>query len=669
MRIALGLLAAGILGMIMSCASVPRESLRTIRSAWTSKELYVNRMVRSDPRADYVKTTLEQIVKTPQEYTGDVEFECVFNQVNEEFFLHIYTPFTPDRYTSLSVWPSESSMMTLRDFGNRLVPTLYVRKDNPTHHDIQPLKKYQSIRVWGAVRSHFDNRPWIEVYLIDEGSVTWNERALNLMLCGDQAAREGKTRHATAHYNEAMSMGVPAQAQKSALVSAARSLAAIGTEDSVREAKNFYARALEGGQDDRLAAEVAMLEPGKPVAPGTQEEMDRLRADLARREAEIAELKEKLSKAGDPAEIEALKKARDEQEQAAAALKAEKEKVEGEFKAHLEQCAAKMADTDRQLQELKGQMDGLAKERDEAKKAAEESLAKVAELQKKIEDMGKPEATQIAQLQKELEDAKAAKAASDAKVTELEKKVEELGKNPTAEQLAAVQKELDDAKTAKTAAEAKVADLEKKVEELSKGPGAEQVAALQKQLDDAKAAQTAAEAKVADLEKKVEELGKNPTAEQLAAVQKELDDAKTARTAAEARTAELVKQAADLQTKIDELSKGPGAEQIAALQKQLDDAKAARTAAETQVTDLNGKVADLEQKLKDAQAQTGGSAEQIRKLEEDLAKAREEAARGKEAIREEVAREYEETIGKLRRTIKSQRDEIEELLKRLEERK
>jgi DNA repair exonuclease SbcCD ATPase subunit len=224
----------------------------------------------------------------------------------------------------------------------------------------------------------------------------------------------------------------------------------------------------------------------------------------------------------------------------------------------------------------------------------------------------------------------------------------------------------------------KVKDLEAKVaqkdaeiaalkEQLAKGGAADpdQLAKLTKERDDAAAALAAAQKACEEHNAKLNEANQSlqtANADKAAAVadrDAKMKDLEAAQ-----------KSVAELQAKVDEFTRAGGAD-MQKIQKQLDDATAAKAAAETRVAELEAKVKDLEAK---AAAGGAGDPEAMKKLQDELAAAKADVAKAKEneetikkTVRDEVEKEQSEIIDKLRDTIKSQRQEIEELQKRLKE--
>lgn len=499
-------------------------------SCAASQKAEISSLVRQDPSAPYTIVSLDQIARTPNEFlSSDVQFDCIFNQTNEDFFVPVYTPFSQERHISMSIWPVNTRLWDASENNKKLVRTVYIRKDNPLVNHILRLNQYQVMRVKGSVKSHFEGIPWIEVYLVETtGQMAITPKAFSLFLNGEQALQNNKLAEAIRFYELSAMAGLPAQPKKEAYVNLARALTAVKTPQQVEEGRWYYARARElDPKDEMLAMESAKAEgaiadvgaptptPEEPRTPAPadnalkeenaqlKDQLSKKDADLSAKDAEIARLTEQLKQVPGGEEMDKLRQERDEREKAAMEFKSAKEQVEADMKKHMDECAAKTAEIEKQIGDLKGQVDGKAKEVEDAKRASEEQAAKIAELQKRIEDMGK----------------------------------------------------------------------------------------------------------------------------------------------------------------------APGAEELAAVQKQLEEAKTAKDAADKQVADLTTKVGELEIKIKDMSTQTGGTDEKVKALETELAKAKEDAAKGKEGVREEVAKEYEEVISKLRETIKNQRAEIEELYKKLQEKK
>jgi hypothetical protein len=371
--------AAGVLVAAVSCAD----------------ETQISRLVRTDPSAPYTPADLNQILQTPIEYLStDIIFDCVFNKANEDSYLPVYTPFSAERHMTLSVWPPGTALWEDQENTSKLVRTLFVRKDIRTSHEVLSLRRFQRFRVKGGVKSHFENTPWIEVYMIEspddvvEGGYELSATTVSLLAAGEAAVKVKDFAKAKGLLEQAVDIGIPDFAQRRAFLSMARALAQPGPAQSLSEAKVFYQKALDVQHDELLQLEMQKVEkigswtPATPqtptVTPGTQSdpsvkpEVDKLRLELARKEGENASLREKLRAASDPALLDALTRDRDQH-------RAAREKSDADLKALTQQSAAKITDLENKLRQASTGDGDKVKKLSEELTRAKEDLAKAKE--------------------------------------------------------------------------------------------------------------------------------------------------------------------------------------------------------------------------------------------------------------------------------------------------
>ncbi len=149
-----------------------------------------------DPSAKFERVELTDLVTNPT-HASHVEFEAIFRQRDETIWAPFFTIFTPEKYCSFSVWPSDARLW---EASARIsyVPTLFIDKyHNPDFNIYLNLRKAERVWVKGIVQSDFQRRPWIMVLSIRSiGGLAYSEDSLGSLLAGIVDTDEG--RHASA---------------------------------------------------------------------------------------------------------------------------------------------------------------------------------------------------------------------------------------------------------------------------------------------------------------------------------------------------------------------------------------------------------------------------------------------------------------------------------------
>lgn len=97
----------------------------------------------------------------------DVKFTAIFHRRNEQIFVPLLTTFNSEKFTSFSMWPSDAKLWEESD---RLlsVPTLYIPKDHKDLTILANADRYALFLIRGQVVGDFDDKPFIEVFWIEE---------------------------------------------------------------------------------------------------------------------------------------------------------------------------------------------------------------------------------------------------------------------------------------------------------------------------------------------------------------------------------------------------------------------------------------------------------------------------------------------------------------------
>lgn len=418
---------------------------------------------KTDPSKVYAPTTLEKIVANPGEFkNADVEFLALFNRTNEELFAEFYAPFNDQLHLSFSVWPPDARVYQLSG-RKRLVPTLFILKSNPDLIRLTQMPRYTLVKIQGAVRSSFNNLPWIEVYHIGPAPKTdlpthlplkqpvYTEESLRALVQGLDACAAGQNGTALKKLEEALTLGLGPEGQFDAHLHMGsiyekeqnwhkaawhyyHALEVNPNDEGLREA---YLRCRKLAEASGKAAEIEHREP--PEQPPQQQapqsterekelaaQVDRLNAELKAAKdacaAHIKELDEARAKVADlenqlkarsASETEQVKELQKQLEAARAEIEAERKKVKEAEDARAA-SDKEAADAKTKLAEANQKLDEAQLARQNAEKKAEEATAALAKVQNELEvareelkkyAAGTPDAETFAKMKEQLAQA------------------------------------------------------------------------------------------------------------------------------------------------------------------------------------------------------------------------------------------------------------------------
>ncbi|HEX7899140.1 MAG TPA: tetratricopeptide repeat protein [Planctomycetota bacterium] len=150
----------GLLSALSACTYFPNDFERIVDQ---SERRYGPGIGR-----EYKEVSLREVAAHATSYKHvDIKFTALFNRRNEQIFVPLLTTFAPESWAAFSVWPADAKLWEEQD---RIlnVPTLYIRKDQPDMTIVTSASRYALFEVRGHVMGDFDDRPFIQVYWIQE---------------------------------------------------------------------------------------------------------------------------------------------------------------------------------------------------------------------------------------------------------------------------------------------------------------------------------------------------------------------------------------------------------------------------------------------------------------------------------------------------------------------
>lgn len=120
----------------------------------------------------------------------DVKFVAIFHRRNEQIYVPLLTTFNSEKYTSFSAWPADAKLW---DESERLtsVPTIYLPKDHADLTVLANAQRYALFLVRGQVVGDFDDKPFIEVFWLEELEPSvYTESALASLSAGYNAIEQ-----------------------------------------------------------------------------------------------------------------------------------------------------------------------------------------------------------------------------------------------------------------------------------------------------------------------------------------------------------------------------------------------------------------------------------------------------------------------------------------------
>lgn len=162
-----------------------------------------------DPTKKFRAVPLRELMVRPAEYKSiDVVFQAVFHRY-ESVYVPFYTPYTPEDYVALSVWPGDVKLSDLQE-RKKDMPFVFVRKSNPYLKNFLNLEMYSAVEIKGTVMNDFHGYPWIEAMYIEvQSGPIYSKAMLHHLINGFELADKGNLEKASEHMQKAMSLNPP----------------------------------------------------------------------------------------------------------------------------------------------------------------------------------------------------------------------------------------------------------------------------------------------------------------------------------------------------------------------------------------------------------------------------------------------------------------------------
>ncbi len=147
---------------------------------------------------------LKRVLNNPSNYLNVyVRVWCRFHR-EESLETPEYTPFNREKYMNFSVWDADSRLWVEEERMNDL-PFLFAPKDDKLVYEVARLQKYDTILVYGLVRTVFLGKPWIEVIRVTRsGKSTLNDAVLTHISVAEHLAGKQMYRHAVDELDRAL---------------------------------------------------------------------------------------------------------------------------------------------------------------------------------------------------------------------------------------------------------------------------------------------------------------------------------------------------------------------------------------------------------------------------------------------------------------------------------
>ncbi|MCI0343331.1 MAG: hypothetical protein L0216_19665 [Planctomycetales bacterium] len=147
---------------------------------------------------------LRRVLNNPSNYLNVyVRVWCRFHR-EESLETPEYTPFNREKYMNFSAWDADARLWVEEERMNDL-PFLFAPKDDRLVYEVARLQKYDTILVYGLVRTVFLGKPWIEVIRVTRsGKSTLNDAVLTHISVADHLAGKQMYKHAVDELDRAL---------------------------------------------------------------------------------------------------------------------------------------------------------------------------------------------------------------------------------------------------------------------------------------------------------------------------------------------------------------------------------------------------------------------------------------------------------------------------------
>jgi len=164
--------------------------------------------------AGYQHVKLATIRENPSAFIGKrVSFDCFFAGLGR-IYQPFQTPFVPEQFLNFHVWEPGTRLWDNKERKNAFL-FCYVPRDLEKHVDfLMRLDMYQAIRLFGLVSVVYAGQPWFEIEDVEWSPMPgFKETALKHILVGIKSLKNEDFQMAQKSFSEALSSGLPLDAQ------------------------------------------------------------------------------------------------------------------------------------------------------------------------------------------------------------------------------------------------------------------------------------------------------------------------------------------------------------------------------------------------------------------------------------------------------------------------
>jgi hypothetical protein len=256
--------------------------------------LYLMIRMVSEVGIVYSDVSLKKIKEQPQTYknTG-VRIKVVFNKITDNW-APVFTFFTPEKYINFAAWGYDQQIWFKKSLLNDY-PYFYIRKDNPHSKKIVNAERFSCMILKGVVSNIYAGRAWIEVEEITTGLTPCiNEEILSLAIKANENFRKNNFVMALYYAEKLNKLLLPPILYKRNK----EIMCFCYLQTSLKKkALSCYEELFNLTQNEqyRILIEQLQTEQKEGSNNTIEEETQKLRAQIEKKEAEIKMLKKKVS--------------------------------------------------------------------------------------------------------------------------------------------------------------------------------------------------------------------------------------------------------------------------------------------------------------------------------------------------------------------------------------
>jgi tetratricopeptide (TPR) repeat protein len=196
----------------------------------------------------YETIGLADLRANPKAYIGKrISFDCFFAGLGR-IYQPFQTPFVAEQYLNFHVWEPGTKLWDNRDRRNAYLFCFIPRDLDKQTNYVMKRETYESVRLFGRVTVVYADHPWFEVEDVEASAMpSISETALKHIMVGIKSVRNGQFGMAETSFAEAVSEGLPREAQNFAQRELGGTYYELGKYEEA--AKAFQEAALRGEGD------------------------------------------------------------------------------------------------------------------------------------------------------------------------------------------------------------------------------------------------------------------------------------------------------------------------------------------------------------------------------------------------------------------------------------